>query len=415
MHELRWLISTRRVVVLVFAAQFAALLLYFVARLMPEHSLPTRWPRLGRSRSRLADGLEGLVAAMLLIYSGGVALTRFSDTLLKDPSVRVPIVGSVWLTVSLLFLALAHEAAVKGTWAALATRPLALCILAFFGLGFTVVTTGETEELSRLIGILLLLGWASPTVALMGTQHRAFWLLVFVGWPAYELLYAVSTSMGLMTPAMTWLDPGVDDALELRLLVGTTVTCCFQSFELLACVCAQQRSPRHLPHERPKHASVRHGASPSTSVTLALTSAVVVAVIWNLLPELLSPDESAKRTISAGSERHLLSRSLTRLVLSESPTDRAALWGLLAASVIGAPLVASRVARMRGESRLSQRDGTLEVRRLACEPLTLRFEQSRQGLTWQVPHEPIIADDCSVIRNALGEQRGKRKARSSMR
>jgi hypothetical protein len=249
----------------------------------------------------------------------------------------------------------------------------------------------------------------------MGTQHRAFWLLVFVGWPAFALLCIVSFSMGLMTPAMTWLDPGADDALELRLLVGTTLTCCFQSFELLACVCAQQRSPRHLPHERPKHVSVRHGASPSTSVTLALTSAVVVAVIWNLLPELLSPDESAKRTISAGSERHLLSRSLTRLVLSESPTARGALWGLLAASVIGAPLVASRVARMRGESRLSQRDGTLEVRRLACEPLTLRFEQSRQGLTWQVPHEPIIADDCSVIRNALGEQRGKRKARSSMR
>ena len=101
---------------------------------------------------------------------------------------------------------------------------------------------------------------------------------------------------------------------------------------------------------------------------LALAAAVV-AVIWNLLPELLSPDESAKRTISAGSERHLLSRSLTRLVLSESPTDRGALWGLLAASVIGAPLVASRVARMRGESRLSQRDGTLEVHGLACRPL----------------------------------------------
>ena len=368
MHELCWLISTRRVVLLVFAAQFAALLLYFAARLMPEHSLPTRWPRLGRSRSRLADGLEGLVAAMLLMYSG-VALTRFSDTLLKDPSVRVPIVGSVWLTVSLLFLALAHEAAVKGTWAALATRPLALCILAFFGLGFTVVTTGETQELSRLIGIVLLLGWASSTIALMGTQHRAFWLLVFVGWPAYELLYVVSFSMGLMTPAMTWLDPGVDDALELRLLVGTTVTCCFQSIELLACVCAQERSPRHLPHERPKHVSVRHGASPSTAeqaglVMLALAAAVV-AVIWNLLPELLSPDESAKLTISAASERHLLSRM--RLVRSESPADRAALWGLLAASVVSAPLVASRVARMRSESRLSQRDGTLEVRRLACE------------------------------------------------
>ena len=348
-----------------FAAQFAALLLYFAARLMPEHSLPTRWPRLGRSRSRLADGLEGLVAAMLLIYSGGVALTRFSDTLLKDPSVRVPIVGSVWLTVSLLFLALAHEAAVKGTWAALATRPLALCILAFFGLGFAVVTTGETQEMSRLIGILFLLGWASRTVALMGTQHRAFWLLVFVGWPAYELLYVVSFSMGLMTPAMTWLDPGVDDALELRLLVGTTVTCCFQSIELLACVCAQERSPRHLPHERPKHVSVRHGASSFTLVKLALMGAVVSSVIWNLLPELLSPDESAKLTISAASERHLLSRM--RLVRSESSADRAALWGLLAASVVGAPLVASRVARMRSESRLSQLDGTLEVRRLACE------------------------------------------------
>ena len=350
---------------LVFAAQFAALLLYFAARLMPEHSLPTRWPRLGRSRSRLADGLEGLVAAMLLIYSGGVALTRFSDTLLKDPSVRVPIVGSVWLTVSLLFLALAHEAAVKGTWAALATGPLALYVLAFFGLGSTVGTTGETEELSRLIGILFLLGWASRTVAIMGTQHRAFWLLVFVGWPAYELLYVVSFSMGLMTPAMTWLDPGVDDALELRLLVGTTVTCCFQSIELLACVCAQERSPRHLPHERPKHVSVRHGASSFTLVKLALMGAVVSSVIWNLLPELPSPDESAKLTISAASERHLLSRM--RLVRSESPADRAALWGLLAASVVGAPLVASRVARMRSESRLSQRDGTLEVRRLACE------------------------------------------------
>ena len=348
-----------------FAAQFAALLLYFAARLMPEHSLPTGWPRLGRSRSRLADGLEGLVAAMLLIYSGGVVLSRFSDTLLKDPSVRVPIVGSVWLTVSLLFLALAHEAAVKGTWAALATRPLALCILAFFGLGSTVVTTGETQEASRLIGILFLLGWASRTVAIMGTQHRAFWLLVFVGWPAYELLYVVSFSMGLMTPAMTWLDPGVDDALELRLLVGTTVTCCFQSIELLACVCAQERSPRHLPHERPKHVSVRHGASSFTLVKLALMGAVVSSVIWNLLPELLSPDESAKLTISAASERHLLSRM--RLVRSESPADRAALWGLLAASVVGAPLVASRVARMRSESRLSQRDGTLEVRGLACE------------------------------------------------
>ena len=365
MHELLWLISPRRVVVLVLAVQFSALLVYFAARLMPEHSLPTRWPRLGRSRSRLADGLEGLVAAMLLIYSGGVVLTRFSDTLLKDPSVRVPIVGSVWLTVSLLFLALTDEAAVKGTWAALATRPLALCILAFFGLGFTVVTTGETQEASRLIGIVLLLGWASSTVALMGTQHRAFWLLVFVGWPAFELLYVVSFSMGLMTPAMTWLDPGVDDALELRLLVGTTVTCCFQSIELLACVCAQERSPRHLPHERPKHVSVRHGASPFTLVKLALMGAVVSSVIWNLLPELLSPDESAKLTISAASERHLLSRM--RLVRSESPADRAALWGLLAASVVGAPLVASRVARMRSESRLSQRDGTLEVLRLACE------------------------------------------------
>ncbi len=61
--------------------------------------------------------------------------------------------------------------------------------------------------------------------------------------------------------------------------------------------------------------------------------------------------------------------SVRRLVLSESPTDRAALWGVLVAFVVGALLVASRVARMRGESRLSQRDGTLEVHGLACRPL----------------------------------------------
>ena len=115
-----------------------------------------------------------------------------------------------------------------------------------------------------MIGILGLLGWASPTVALICTQHRAFWLLVFVGWPVFEFFFVVSVSMGLITPAMAWLDPGVDDALELRLFVGTTFTCCFQSFELLACICAQDRLPRHLPHERPKHVPVRLGASPST-------------------------------------------------------------------------------------------------------------------------------------------------------
>ena len=406
MHELLWLISPRRVVVLVLAVQFAALLVYFAARLMPEHTLPTRWPRLGRSRGRLADGLEGLVAAMLLMYSG-VALTRFSDTLLKHPSVRVPFVASVWLTVSLLFLATAHKAADKGTWTALATRPLALCNFAVFGL----VVTNQTEALT-FMGLGILFSWASPTIALMVTQHRAFWLVVFVGWPVFEFVFVVSVSMGLMTPAMAWINPGVDDALESRLLVGTTVTCCFQSFELLACVCAKERVPRQLPHERPKHVSVRHGASPSTLVMLALTG-VAVSSIWNFLAEMVSTNESVRLAISAGPERHLLSQ--LRLVLSESPTDRAALWGVLVAFVVGALLVASRVARMRSGSRLSQQDGTPEVRRLSCEPLVLRFEQSRQALTWQVPHEPLVADDCSVIRNAPGKQRGKRRAQSSMR
>jgi hypothetical protein len=412
MHKVLGLISPRQVAALVFGVQFAALLVYFAARLMPEHTLPTRWPQLGRSRSRLADGLEGLVAAMLLMYSGGVALTSSSYTLLNDPSVRVPFRISVWLTVSILFLAIAHEAAGKGTRTALVARLLALCILAA-GLavaGLLMIVRGETRV--RLIGLGALLAWASPTVPLMVTQHRALWLLVFVGWPIFAFLHVVLASMGLTTRSMMWRDPGDDDTLEFRLLVGTTLSCSFQSFELLACICAQERLPRHLPHERPKHVSVRHGASKSMLLTLALTGVAVSFIYQNFLPEILSPDESVRLTISAGSERHLLSR--LRLVLPESPTDGATIWGVLAAFTVGALLVALRVARMRSESRLSKLDGTLEVSRLAWRAL-MRFQRSRPVLSSQVPHEPLVASDCSVIKTASGKQRGKRKAQSSIR
>jgi hypothetical protein len=175
----------------------------------------------------------------------------------------------------------------------------------------------------------------------------------------------------LMIPAIMWSESR-DDTFECRLLVGTSVNCCFQSFQLLACICARQRLPRHIPHERPKLESARHGGSPSVLVMLALTG-VVMAFIYpdgskNFLTNsaIVSPHGSTQ-TISAGSERHLLSRM--RLVLSESPTDRAALWGMLAASVVGALLVVSRVSRMRSQAKLSQPDGALEVRRLACGPL----------------------------------------------
>jgi len=332
---------------------------------MPEHTLPTRWPQLGRSRSRLAVGLEGLVAAMMLMYSGGVALTRFSDTLLNDPSIRVPFLQSVWVTVSLLFLAIADEAAGKGTRTALVARLLALCILAaelaIAGLVLTIAT-GETRV--RLLGLAAILLWASPTVSLLVTQHRALWLLVFVGWPAFAFSHVVLASMGLVARAMMWIDPGDDDALEFKLLLNTTSNFIFQSFQLLAGIWAQERLPRHLPRERPKHVSVRSGASRSMLVMLALTGVAVAFIYQIFLPQIVSPSESATLSILAGSERHLLSR--LRLVLSESPTDGATLWGVLAAFTVGAILVASRVARMRSESRLSKLDGSLEVRRFVC-------------------------------------------------
>jgi hypothetical protein len=330
---------------------------------MPERTLPTRWPRLGRSRSRLVVGLEGLVAAMMLMYSGGVALTRFSDTLLNDPSVRVPFLTSVRSMLPLLFLAIAHEAAGKGTRTALLARLLALCILAaqLAVAGLLTIVTGETRV--RFLGLGALLAWASPTVLLMVTQHRALWLLVFVGWPIFASSHVVLASMGLFVRSMMWIDPGDDDALEFKLLLNTTSNCVFQSFELLACIWAQERLPRHLPRERPRHVSVRNGASRSMLVMLALTGVAVAFIYQNFLPQIVSPSESATMTILPGSGRHLLSR--WRLVLSECPTDGATLWGVLAAFTIGALLVASRVARMRSESRLSKLDGSLEVRRFA--------------------------------------------------
>jgi hypothetical protein len=356
---------------LVYAVQCAALLLYFAAH-MPEHMLPTRWPRLGHARSRLADALEALVAAMLFLYTGGVALTPFSDTLLYDPSARVPFFASLWMMVSLLYVAIAHKAAGKGTWAALVTRPLALCIIACALPTMNFTDTAQFRLLERFVGLFVLIMWASPVVALMGTRHRAFSLIVFVGWPTVVCLQMVLLRKRLMTPAIMWSESRGDDTFECRLLVGTSVTCCFQSFQLLACICVRQRLPRHLPHERPKLESARHGGSPSVLVMLALTG-VVMAFIYpdgskNFLTNnaIVSPHGSTQ-TISAGSERHLLSRM--RLVLSESPNDRAALWGMLAASVVGALLVVSRVSRMRSQARLSQPDGTLEVRRLACGPL----------------------------------------------
>ena len=107
-------------------------------------------------------------------------MTPFAETLLYDPSARLPFFAAMWTLVSILYVAIAHEAAGKGTWTALATRPLALPLALCLFAAAVAVTKLKKQQL-KFVGLLIFCLWACPTIALMGTQHRAVWLLVFVG------------------------------------------------------------------------------------------------------------------------------------------------------------------------------------------------------------------------------------------
>lgn len=368
------LLSPHLTPLLLFHVQFAALLLlHFATCLLPEHTLPRSWPRLGRARSSFAGGLEGLLAAGLLLYTGGVALTGFSDTLLHDPRFRVPFFVSAWLLTDMHALAIAKDSAGKGTWTALATWPLSL--LTWFA-GMTLFQL-EGELQIRFIGSVFLLLWTCPLLALIGTQHRALWLLVFAGWPVFVLSHVVLVSIGVMTPACAWLDAAGDAALQSRFLAGVAHTCSFQSISLFACIWATPRLPRHLPHEHPKQVPAHLGISPSSFVLLTLTGLAVAIAYQNVVAEKVSFREFLRPSvsISAGSGRDLLSRLP---LLSESATDRAALWGVLAAFSVGALLVAARV---------------------------------RRGS----PRESLVAEDGTGMEEVTGKRRGKRKAQNSAR
>jgi hypothetical protein len=112
-------------------------------------------------------------------------------------------------------------------------------------------------------------------------------------------------------------------------------------------------------------------------VILTLTGLAVAIAYQNVVAEKVSFREflGPSVSISAGSGRDLLSRMP---LLSESATDRAALWGVLAAFSVGALLVAARV---------------------------------RRGS----PRESLVAEDGTGMEEVTGKRRGKRKAQNSAR
>jgi hypothetical protein len=309
------------------------------------------------SMAKVSDALERLFAAIMLVYTGGVELTGFSDTLLDNPSLRVPFFAFAWTVISLLALANAHEAAGKGTLTALTARALSPWLFVA-GLGVAMLT-GEIQL--GFIGLLsMLVLWATCLAALANWHCRAFRLFAFAGFPIFLFMHLLLFSIGRLTPVMLWLQPA-DDATRGKVHVAATITCCFQSVQLLTCVYSKSlpRSkcvPQHLPHERPKSTSISHAmacTSPSTLGVLALVGvavAFVVNIIYqNIFSSASSHQESIGLSISVGSER----RILAGLQLSEVSTERASLWWAFAISVIGAVLVVSRMSREQIESRLT--------------------------------------------------------------
>lgn len=318
------------------------------------------------------SALEGLFAAMMVLYSGGVEF-GFSDTLLDNPNARVPWFACAWVILSLLTLANASKAAGNGTWTAVTARALTPCVFAV-GLGAAKLT-GEAQLI--FIGLLsIVIIWAIHLAALANSHSGAFQLFAFLGFPVFLLTHLVLFFTDRLTPVMLWLEPA-DDATRWKLHVGATLIRCFQSAQLLVCVCTRKCGPRHLPHDRPKNEAICDATASTSSSMLGVLSitGVAAAFIIHLAYENIFLNAAIMQSISFGAERHILGR----LQLPEGSSERAALYGAIAISVVGGVVTVSRGSRMQIEPRLTP----------VCPALGLLFSLLRCTASQSGPRDAI--------------------------
>ena len=241
--------------------------------LVPSCWLATGCPRPGRSASRATDLLKLVAAAILLMFA--LAPAWLWPALIDNSSTRVRSLASLWGSVGLLTLKIAHDAAP-------ARSPTALVVLMLAGVLSAMLIAAIGYGVDGIFGPKMkFIVWASSILAASSTQSQSISFVAHYMCPVLSLIIVALISSGNFIPPGLPINTNGDKSLQIKLRAGIVFDYLIVSALLLACVCtkpvALQAASRQLPlHSLPLPSTPAKALSPARLAAFGIAGVVLV-------------------------------------------------------------------------------------------------------------------------------------------